>query len=364
MATIIGTSANAKQSAVKGTNTSTPVAGVPGSSVAVEGESDAGWGVYGHSKTGRGVVAISEADYGLRAGSTKSAGLRSSSVEGRGAEGWSVSKEGVVGTSETGVGVYGTGTGVAGVVGDTQTGAGIGVEGRSGSNAGVLGSSNTWRGLDGRSTDNAGVFGSGKFGGWFEGAFEGVHAVSRDPGAAGVAGYNESTGPGIFGKSNGGPAGFFAGDMVVTGNLRCADVHVPNADCAEDFDVVDPARAEPGTVMVLGAQGVLDECRQPYDRRVAGVVSGAGGFRPGLTLDRHLVPNPARKPLAMLGKTYCKVDASRAPIEIGDMLTTSDVAGYAMKAEDPGRAFGAVIGKALHPLAGGKGLIPILITLQ
>jgi hypothetical protein len=35
-----------------------------------------------------------------------------------------------------------------------------------------------------------------------------------------------------------------------------------------------------------------------------------------------------------------------------------------MKAEDPLKAFGAVIGKALRPLAEGQGLVPILIALQ
>jgi hypothetical protein len=35
-----------------------------------------------------------------------------------------------------------------------------------------------------------------------------------------------------------------------------------------------------------------------------------------------------------------------------------------MKATDPLRAFGAVIGKALRPKKEGKGLIPILVALQ
>jgi hypothetical protein len=35
-----------------------------------------------------------------------------------------------------------------------------------------------------------------------------------------------------------------------------------------------------------------------------------------------------------------------------------------MKATDPTRAFGAVIGKALEPLDAGEGLIPILVALQ
>lgn len=48
------------------------------------------------------------------------------------------------------------------------------------------------------------VYGKGKTGGSFEDTFEGVHAVSHDPRAAGVAGYNVSTGPDIYGKSTGG----------------------------------------------------------------------------------------------------------------------------------------------------------------
>jgi hypothetical protein len=35
-----------------------------------------------------------------------------------------------------------------------------------------------------------------------------------------------------------------------------------------------------------------------------------------------------------------------------------------MKAEDPVRAFGTVIGKALGSLKEGIGMIPILVTLQ
>ena len=71
-----------------------------------------------------------------------------------------------------------------------------------------------------------------------------------------------------------------------------------------------------------------------------------------------------RMPLALVGKVYCKVDAGHGAIEIGDLLTTSPTPGHAMKAADPMRAFGAVIGKALRPLASGTGLIPILVALQ
>jgi hypothetical protein len=69
-------------------------------------------------------------------------------------------------------------------------------------------------------------------------------------------------------------------------------------------------------------------------------------------------------PIALMGKVYCKVDASYGAIEVGDLLTTSSTPGHAMKANDPMKAFGSVIGKALRPLDSGEGLIPILIALQ
>jgi hypothetical protein len=58
--------------------------------------------------------------------------------------------------------------------------------------------------------------------------------------------------------------------------------------------------------------------------------------------------------MALIGKVYCKVDARYSAIEMGDLLTTSPTRGYAMKAADPVRAFGSVLGKALQGLARGK----------
>jgi hypothetical protein len=101
----------------------------------------------------------------------------------------------------------------------------------------------------------------------------------------------------------------------------------------------------------------------PYDRRVAGVVSGAGDYRPAMVLDQR-ISSADRIPVALVGKVYCKVDADPAPIAVGDLLTTSWRPGFAMKAIDPAQAFGAVIGKALKPLRSGQGLIPILVALQ
>jgi hypothetical protein len=146
-------------------------------------------------------------------------------------------------------------------------------------------------------------------------------------------------------------------------NGGSGDVVLRNADCAEDFDIAGEAAVEPGTVMVIDADGRLSACSRPYDRCVAGVVSGAGDLKPGIVLGRQ--PDiPGRRPIALTGRVWCRVEASSAPIETGDLLTTSCLPGFAMKAVEPTRAFGAVIGKALAPLAGGQSLIPVLVALQ
>ena len=167
-------------------------------------------------------------------------------------------------------------------------------------------------------------------------------------------------------------AGRFEGDVEVTGDIRLL-----NADCAEDFDVSanGSQTIEPGTVMVLNDVGNLEPSIQAYDKKVAGVISGASGYKPGIVLDTHHREEEQeqesdddaarrRMPVALVGKVYCKVDATISAIEVGDLLTTSSAEGHAMKASDPINAFGTVIGKALKPLREGRGLIPILIALQ
>jgi hypothetical protein len=139
------------------------------------------------------------------------------------------------------------------------------------------------------------------------------------------------------------------------------DVLLAGADCAEDFDVACAENVDVGTVMVIDHDGVLRPSQDAYDKRVAGVISGAGDLRPGIVLDKR-ASQSGRLPLALMGKVYCKVDASHSPVEAGDLLTTSPTPGCAMKASDPAKAFGAVIGKALRGLESGLGLVPMLVS--
>jgi hypothetical protein len=127
-------------------------------------------------------------------------------------------------------------------------------------------------------------------------------------------------------------------------------------DLAESITAGEPL--EPGDVVVINPnateQVVL--CRRAYDFSAAGVISS----KPGLLLGTD---SDGKARLALAGRVPCKVDAGYGAVAVGDLLTTSATPGHAMKA-DPGKTVpGCVIGKALEPLAQGKGVVKVLVSL-
>jgi hypothetical protein len=200
-----------------------------------------------------------------------------------------------------------------------------------------------------------GVYGKGVAG-------DGVHGESSGGNVSAVAGIHTAGGKAVYGKSSG-SAGFFDGNVQINGKLTVTqDIFLSGADCAEQFDSVSGSMIEPGTLVVIDENGALAESRMPYDRKVAGVVAGAGTYRPAIVLDQQ--SDTQRVAISLIGKAFCKVDAAYGEIEIGDLLTSSPSAGHAMKASDREKAFGTIVGKALRPLAAGRGMLPILIALQ
>ena len=141
------------------------------------------------------------------------------------------------------------------------------------------------------------------------------------------------------------------------------DIKLMGADCAEYFEVVESHEIDPGSVLVAGQERSLGLCNEAYDKRVVGVVSGAGEFKPGIVLNKK-VGKEKGTPVALVGTVFCKVDAQYAALELGDLLTTSPTAGHAMKAVDSDKSFGTVLGKALGSLESGQGLVPIIVTLR
>src|SRR5262249_11950137 len=100
-----------------------------------------------------------------------------------------------------------------------------------------------------------------------------------------------------------------------------------------------------------------------YNRKAAGVISGANDLRPGMVLpDLNGAGNSVAVTLS--GRVWVYCDANRNPITPGDLLTTSDTPGHAMKVTNYGKAQASIIGKALTSLNSGRGLVLVLASLQ
>jgi hypothetical protein len=276
--------------------------------------------------------------------------------DGFGVWGSSPTSIGVFGDSQSNVGVFGRSATLDGVSG-LSNGNGRGVRGESkGSGVGVWGQSVGGNGVRGFSSNQVGVYGESA-------NFDGTWGVANASGKAGVVAIAKGTnGIGLLAKATGtnGIAGVFEG------RLRSTIVEITGgSDLAERFDVSDLVEPEPGTLLVIDENypGKLKSSSQPNDTKVAGVVSGAGGVQPGLTLHQAGVVE-GDQIVAIAGRVYVKAEAFSGAIQPGDLLTTSSIRGHAMKAANHDRAYGAVIGKAMTGLDQGTGLVLVLVNLQ
>ena len=124
-------------------------------------------------------------------------------------------------------------------------------------------------------------------------------------------------------------------------------------------------KLQAGTVVVLdvGRDNHVAAASTSYDTRVAGVISA----QPGIALGEG---GEGKVLVATTGRVKVKVDATQGPVNVGDLLVTSDREGYAMKSEPvlvgkrQMHSPGTIIGKALESLAGGTGEILVLLSLQ
>jgi hypothetical protein len=190
-----------------------------------------------------------------------------------------------------------------------------------------------------------------------------------------------------------------------TGNVYTDGAFFPGgADVAEYVTVSEPV--EPGDVVEIDPQNPTSyrKARGPYSPLVAGVISTAPGVvlggklsagrplpRPLPDTERGVLPpsppsplpsegegsrgvrglgkgagglglQPGERPLlALLGRVPVKATTENGPIRPGDLLTSASKPGYAMRCESPKLCEGALLGKALEPLAQGSGLITMLI---
>jgi len=225
---------------------------------------------------------------------------------------------------------------------------------------------------------------------------------------------------GAWGEKTGFGGFFYSGGLASFPRIRCRELEVSGSITANDKNGYVTDRfvnqsgdtIEQGDVVVFGRKSVkvyygkddnipvpeIDLTEKAYDHRVSGVVSE-------ILVEEELVPHEEAKTKAsskskrkhddgikrlqtfstkelekldrkkidigQIGKmvtlgcfAHCKVDADIAPIEVGDLLTTSPTKGHAQKVLEPEKATGAIIGKALGSLDIGKGKIPLLVMLQ
>lgn len=255
-------------------------------------------------------------------------------------------------------------------------------------------------GVQGKSTDLSGVgqLGVANNGVWgYATNGVGVKGVAGAGGGVGVRG-EAPIGDGVGVSAMGGPdglSGLFEGDVriksrsseeniaqfghyiasghvaVFYGNVLIKDrvsgddiVELGEGlDYAEGFDVSGEKEIEPGMVVVIDPDnpGQLRLSDRSYDSKVAGIVAGARGLGSGVRLGVGQFDHD----VALAGRVYCNVKAGPEGIVPGDLLTTSDVAGFAMKAADRLRSQGSILGKAMESLSpDGAGKILVLVTLQ
>lgn len=161
-----------------------------------------------------------------------------------------------------------------------------------------------------------------------------------------------------------------AANLHVVGTARMNVLEIDGgSDVAEPYQVAAADEVEPMPGMLVAIDpnetGRMRVAKGAYNRTVAGVISGANGVRPGITLRQEGTVADGKLPVAGVGRVwaYCDADAN-GPIQAGDLLTTSNTPGYAMRVTNHERANGAVIGKAMSKLEHGQGLVLVFVSLK
>jgi hypothetical protein len=295
---------------------------------------------------------------------------------------------GVIGYTEEGYGVYGVDSGGATARGyggyfDSSNGVGVyghssapsyytnmyapGVYGRSANGAGVYGLSDgtTWPGYGGVFEGRAGVAArssgtssqDGYAGTFVSQNFRGIYVISQ-------AGYYDAyfggTG-GIYAANywllradrtivvNGGDEALDTGDVVAIASV------VDSPDGGGPLLAVRKASGgDAAAVVGVAVQAVRVEKREIDSVETLDVQPVAGSAPPGGYL-------------AMVSSglvAAVKVDPSAGSLQIGDLITVSNVPGAARKVTPGAESGGTIVGKVAGPVDATTGTVPVFVTLR
>jgi Ca2+-binding EF-hand superfamily protein len=136
------------------------------------------------------------------------------------------------------------------------------------------------------------------------------------------------------------------------------------SDLAEGFHINESEKVTPGTVVSIDPNdiGKLKISNEAYDRKVAGVVSGANGIDPGIIMTQTGTLADGEYPIALTGRVWVKCSGENGDVEVGDLLTTGNKPGHAMKADKKDLS-GAILGKAMSSCTSDN-MVLTLISLQ
>jgi hypothetical protein len=153
------------------------------------------------------------------------------------------------------------------------------------------------------------------------------------------------------------------GTFHANGAITGTTINATYQDVAEWVPSIQKLSACTVVVLDSSKSNYVLASSSSYDTKVAGVISAQPGISLGTSGEDKVL-------VATTGRVKVKVDATMAPIHVGDLLVTSDNEGVAMKSEPiviSGRkmhAPGTIVGKALEPLEKGTGEILVLLSLQ
>ncbi len=142
---------------------------------------------------------------------------------------------------------------------------------------------------------------------------------------------------------------------AMVGGLGVAMVIDTGADLAEMYTSNDGA-LQPGDVVSIDSslKTGVQKSQSSYDNNVIGIIS----TNPGTLIGKIEKEGVSAFPVALSGRVPVKVSTENGAIKVGDYLTTSSIAGVAMKATSAG----TVIGQAISPFSDkGTGVIVAFI---
>jgi hypothetical protein len=155
------------------------------------------------------------------------------------------------------------------------------------------------------------------------------------------------------------------GDVYADGTVYSLTTQTGGADVAERINTSEWVEAGYVVEIDPAHPGFFRKSSSPYSTKVAGIISTSPGVILGNSFDEATDDwEDSRPVLAIAGRVPLQVTTENGPIQIGDLLVSSSAPGVAMKGSDPEACVGAVIGKAMEPLAEETGTIVVQVMLR